>query len=133
MRIDSDPHNLYREIDGIRGPERQSRPEAVVRTRKAGLSFGGFGLSYESEEISVDAEYSPQSREARRLERAFETETAVRDLAAEVTSRAVDSRVNWADSLPGTESLPVRQARSAYHRAMQPESPLPGASFSAIA
>lgn len=133
MRIDPDPHNLYREIDGIRGPERQSRPEAVVRTRKAGLSFGGFGLSYESEEISVDAEHSPQAKAARRLERAFETETAVRDLAAEVTSRAVDARVNWADSLPGADSSPRRQARQAYSRAMQPESPLPGTSFSAVA
>ncbi|GAB7023747.1 hypothetical protein [Salidesulfovibrio brasiliensis] len=131
MRIDSDPHTLYRDLEGIRGE--RPRAEAVVRTTRAGFSLGGFGVEYESEEVHVDESLSPGARAARRLTREFETESSVRTLRSEVAEEAVNSRVNWAASLPNRPSHTARHGLDAYSRAMQPESPLPGGNLAAIA
>lgn len=131
MRIDTDPHTLYRELEGIRG--QTPRAEAVVRTRRAGFSLGPFGVEYESEEVHVDESFSPGARAARRLAREFETESSVRTLRSEVAEQAVDSRVNWARSLPHRQPRAARQGHEAYSRAMQAESPLPGGNLSTVA
>jgi hypothetical protein len=108
----TNPHQLYRELDAIQAESRRS--EAVVRTKKAGFDLGGFGLEYESEEIVLDDSRSdsPSTRAAHRLTREFETVSSIGRLRAEVADSAVESRLNWADSLPqGALTTPRRGAR----------------------
>lgn len=140
MRIEAQAIQQYTRLEGVNPSEKagstaarqDEQPSVKLKNTRFGFDIGGFGLEYSSSDLELDASLDPSVAQNQKTAQTYTTESDVQSLRVQMVSSMPDRY----DSVnAGAESVNLRRTAglAAYARSSQPESPLPGSMFAALA